>query len=616
MPDYLTVTYPSMSSTFLPPGDYMTGSTPATYPLSARASVSSTGTLPGLASASDSDDVSPPLSPIRTSPELGRPCPQVVRSSSQSRPSLRHMPSWASFISHRSSKTTTSAGASSNLESDAEDDDIDAEYVGNPVYADAVNEHGVLMIPFKKISRERETSSKSSRKLRSGLSVFKRFATLRHRPQPLPSSSFTSPIGLENNDNLNTKSLLEYSDNLRILDIGKPGFKWYADTNTNTNTNTNRESNRIDTPLSMPSLKLCLRPQLESRLATMAEVSPPLTSPEGDDERDQDDAADEFFTPLPIHSAVLPAIAKLGNSTHFPPPPGRRRFVSTRKTQQLSKDAMQDAEPEQDPSLTFDLDIFSPRAPAAPILRGVMDTAPISPLTLPAPGPGISALLGDTNQATNLFPMNPHDNDDGSIRQSLPSHDTRGSIVSLYTALSSSPVQPSPSPSHPRTDIQSRPGSVRFATGPRRLSAIMRPPIRPTPTPPSLLASPRALGTPRLPSATNLSPTTSKYKSSPTPPKYKKGVPTLCHIPYASEPESVLETIKNRRASRMSLISPSGSLRLCALGLQPSEDNIRVVGKNGASEDGRTHVATPGTFGMQGEAERRLVLEGVNPYFA
>jgi hypothetical protein len=33
-------------------------------------------------------------------------------------------------------------------------------------------------------------------------------------------------------------------------------------------------------------------------------------------------------------------------------------------------------------------------------------------------------------------------------------------------------------------------------------------------------------------------------------------------------------------------------------------------------EGGKKRLPTPGTFGLEGEAEKRLVQEGDNPYFA
>jgi hypothetical protein len=42
----------------------------------------------------------------------------------------------------------------------------------------------------------------------------------------------------------------------------------------------------------------------------------------------------------------------------------------------------------------------------------------------------------------------------------------------------------------------------------------------------------------------------------------------------------------------------------------------KCEGGDGGEEDVQGHVDTPGTFGLEGEAERRMMRDGMNPYFA
>ena len=58
-------------------------------------------------------------------------------------------------------------------------------------------------------------------------------------------------------------------------------------------------------------------------------------------------------------------------------------------------------------------------------------------------------------------------------------------------------------------------------------------------------------------------------------------------------------------------VSPRGSNELGGLGFG------EIAKKAGVDESASMeHIPTPGTFGLEGEAERRMVTEGLNPYFA
>ena len=480
----LSVTY-NRGSTFLPPPT-LTPNTSCS--LSLRGSASSIGDLPGFGTGSSSDsDPSPPISPVRETAGISP------------RPSLRHMPSWTSFASHRSRR-----------EPDSSDDD--------EAFTDAPNEAG-----WEKRfvgGREREqgyASMRSSRKVRVGGGLFK-LLNLRERSD--------SPSG-------------KRADGEVKLDYRKAGSEI-----------------RVGTPLGMPILPRLHSRNAHSALAAMAETSPP-SSP------------DEYFTPGAIASALLPSIASL-----LPTPTPVRRAEKV-----ASRAALADAA--SDNTVEFNLHIFSPRMPSAPRLRGIMDAMPISPLELSATDPLLHpsiAALAHEQFATPVLPRNPAStptmpHSEGS--PVLPSRGSKGSDLAS-ACKTSTPHSPARSVRNPSSPCASR----------RRMSAIIRPPILPSPTPPSLLNSPRTLGTPILP---------------PRISSRRGAGPHYTYAAYTVDQSATLPTMRKRRLRGP--ISTSTSVGLGGLGL-------------GAIGGTQEHVATPGTFGLEGEAERRTARESENPYFA
>lgn len=143
-----------------------------------------------------------------------------------------------------------------------------------------------------------------------------------------------------------------------------------------------------------------------------------------------------------------------------------------------------------DLSLEIDLDIFSPRVPPAPTLRGLMNGLPISPLELPSPAaerPSMMALFTRQSFPAPVILRNPASSPVVSTSTSRTMPSFAGVAEEFASASSSSPK--------PRSVSTRSPGKLMSPYTGRRMSAIIRPPILPTPTPPSLLTSPRALGT-------------------------------------------------------------------------------------------------------------------------
>ncbi|KAK8843974.1 hypothetical protein IAR55_006766 [Kwoniella newhampshirensis] len=373
---------------------------------------------------------------------------------------------------------------------------------------------------------------------------------------------------------------------------------------------------------------------------------------------DEDEEDEEFFTPVPVSASVF-----LSHSSF----PSRSRPTSKFNPRPARDTRFEDAS--QDTSPTFDLSIFSPRPnlPRAPVIRGILDhqfDAPISPLELPILRTARSRDLDSL--PTPILPRNapcsPVDKSSfvPDIRAVLPSpYGLRrkqvgnqslrvppkrvwGSISSVLSPPSENAPQrdigektppPSHSPPHKplmrasttarRPSLQSggaRPTRANSIAGfpiagngsfnsRRRMSLILRPEILPCPTPPSLLSSPKSLGNGYFPSVSVFSP--------PSPissrfPKSNGGLPTR----------------RGRGSMRLSLgnglISPRcqadqgqtinveqnakrevNTHAMAGLGVGPIEE----------TNNGEEHVATPGTFGLDGEAER-LVNAGLNPYFA
>lgn len=456
------------------------------------------------------------------------------------------------------------------LESDAEDDNDDE------VFADAIDETHLVV---EKSQREREASVKSSHKGRSPLTFFKR-STVKERPVIRRVGVPFAYPSTWNHGNQELK--LDFSDlapSFPVHSTDSPSKDFYSQVRANTPLHAHDNGG---TPIG---------------LETMLELSP-LSSPT------TPEADEAFFTPRPIPSALLPSLAKMMKTLH----PKHHPPAAPAPTPEAIEDAI------IDPTLTFDLDIFSPRAPSAPVLRGIMDNLPISPLELPAPGPGIPNIFMAQEYPTPILPRDPLTSPIEPCREVMGIEQvlaqprislgcvgtTIGEMADTALQVHLTPrrhsVMPSTSTSSPKpstitssnSPTPPRRQALGNSTHPRRLSAIIRPPILPTPTPPSLLAPPRTLAQPVMP----------PLFSPPTP----IGRSTI---------GSGFGSMKNRRTNRMlGMTSPSGSapnlggLGFGSIGTELDKEAEKVE-----------HVDTPGTFGLEGEAERRLA-SSVNPYFA
>ncbi|WVR08985.1 hypothetical protein IAU60_006045 [Kwoniella sp. DSM 27419] len=283
------------------------------------------------------------------------------------------------------------------------------------------------------------------------------------------------------------------------------------------------DSGRIDTPLELPPgpvLDFAARPSI---------LSPVL-------DHEEDVEVDEFFTPSPMPTVTF---AK----TPFP-----------------SRIEMS----EQPLSPVFDLDIFSPRPPPQPVLRGIIDSIPISPLDLPSLR--VQAIPRHAYPPTSplCMPM---------PRRGLPAQ----SIESVLNPEG-------PSSSTIGTERPSRP--VNPGLPRRRMSLIMRPAILSCPTPPSLLTSPKSLGSEYVPPL--CSPVTAD--------------PMQCR----TAPATLGDSLPRRRGR--------GSLRLKLPPRQEKAEEVTAVDRADTTGEKEEHVATPGTFGLEGERERPP--QGIiNPYF-
>ncbi|WVF65450.1 hypothetical protein IAT40_000178 [Kwoniella sp. CBS 6097] len=314
-------------------------------------------------------------------------------------------------------------------------------------------------------------------------------------------------------------------------------------------------SDRVDTPMEIPTMpRLDLRsrssilsPVLDGEeeegegAETVAEEDADADSPETEKEKE------EFFTPSPIPASLFTRT----------PYPSRMDDVVEHPT--------------------FDLSIFSPRPPPPPVLRGILDNLPVSPLELP---------VLRNSLPTFPTPVLPRDPPTSPLHMPAPRRGIPGESIEsvLHPSLSRRcSIVGGDRPRRP-----SIPGLPR-----RRMSLIIRPAILPCPTPPSLLTSPKTLGSEYIPplfSPSSISPVNSRFLSGTG--------------------NSSLPRRRGRGSMRLKLPPSYFSEGGAGLGIEPAEEK----NKDEVPEK-EEHVATPGTFGLEGEKER-LEGEGVNPYFA
>ncbi|WVW79469.1 hypothetical protein I302_101438 [Kwoniella bestiolae CBS 10118] len=256
--------------------------------------------------------------------------------------------------------------------------------------------------------------------------------------------------------------------------------------------------------------------------------------------------------------------------------------------------------PDDTPSPVFDLSIFSPRPsqPHAPVLKGIIDGLPISPLELPSnstslreialsfPTPVLFRDPPNSPITTVVMPIPRRGMPNTSIESVLNAHTQQKNPISRRSSLTDRERRPS----RPSTTIEGLP------TTRRRMSLILKPSILPCPTPPSLLTSPKSLDSEYIPplfSPSSISPTSSKFGG------------TAAHSLAGGLP------VRRGRGSLKLKLPPSHFANSAGLGFGPEKDE-------GDEKEREEHVPTPGTFGLEGEKERfeGEKVEGDNPYFA
>ncbi|WWD06859.1 hypothetical protein V865_004956 [Kwoniella europaea PYCC6329] len=372
------------------------------------------------------------------------------------------------------------------------------------------------------------------------------------------------------------------------------------------------EDRRVDTPLEMP-----VRPRLNLRLRkshSSSILSPVLDTEEEEEEvrytsgsgrsdnklekeqfndnrkdsqagvkkeaqgqEQQQEQEEEYFTPC-----FIPSSSFISLKTTYP--------TRSNNTVQTSKGSVE-------VSPIFDLSIFSPRPglPNAPVLKGIIDTLPISPLELPSSS-SINS-FGSFRDIALSFPTPVLSKDPPSspIVMPIPRKGVSVPNQSIESVLNPYPCSTiyrrssltDRRPSRPSTTIEGIP------TTRRRMSLILKPAILPCPTPPSLLTSPKTLGSEYIP------PLFSPSSTSPTSSLFVNTTIGIGGLPN-----------RRGRGSLKLKLPPSHFANSTGLGSGPEKDE--------QEEEKEVHVPTPGTFGLEGEKERfgNEGINGINPYFA
>ncbi|WRT69176.1 uncharacterized protein IL334_006160 [Kwoniella shivajii] len=346
---------------------------------------------------------------------------------------------------------------------------------------------------------------------------------------------------------------------------------------------------RIDTPLEMPIVpRLHLRRSHSSFLSPVLDTEEEEEVPQPKEEEKEEDlfvhthypSRTAFTASAFIPAPTSTASAQISALSYRPHPIGAKETVS-------------------DESPKFDLSIFSPRPPPPPVLKGIIDSIPISPLELPS-------LTYQNLTMTFPTPVLPRDPPTSPLTTSTSTRTT--------TTMATAMVMPIPRKGGPADSIESvlnpvtrrgsnastlerdrrssRPSSIAGSGLPRRrMSLIIKPSILPCPTPPSLLTSPKTLGSEYIPplfSPSSISPTHSRFNDSGNGPS---GLPG-----------------RRGRGSLRLKLPPSHFAESAGLGFGPTP------GKK-EEQDKEEHIPTPGTFGLEGENER-IEQESINPYFA
>jgi hypothetical protein len=354
----------------------------------------------------------------------------------------------------------------------------------------------------------------------------------------------------------------------------------------------------------------------------------PESSSSSHDRTDSPDL-DDYFTPPTIPTSMLHAHPSLPPHPTFPRVTARRDWQNLRSLPTPSSKVSEVQSNPKDGAAGFDLDIFSPRVSHAPVLRGIIDSLPVSPLELPSSRVSLMTLLDNRSYPSSALPTSPTSSPISNAEErTMPSLGQVASDWTKPTVTEPTPRNTPDSPARPSSSLYRLPrGSYPTSTSSpsifpsssytntlpftRRHSAIIRPPILPSPTPPSLIMSPRSLGTPLIP-------------PGPTSPSR---LDTIAGLPPASLVAATVTlgrrvSDRNRRPSiavRMGETRPTAGLGMGSM--SGAGSGFRHKGPVESptlarAESSKKRVPTPGTFGLEGEAEKRLVMEGDNPYFA
>lgn len=576
--DALTVTYRSGGRYLLPS---TTPSTPGLTPNASSTSSYSLSSSPSSASFNTSNVNLHPISATtgtgtcaspRGTPARNEGVARPVIARAGSRPSLRHMPSWRSFTSHVSLKSRGS---------EVEDPD---EAIFQSSEDEAFVREQREKTPMKdRFRRGRERKMKTKRVIDTG--------TL--QGDKVDDRGLTHPS--------------TFAKALKKLSLGSLSGHEQV-----------RKRNSI--PRQMVD-------QGES-----GRLSPVPLSPQSS--HSELEVQDEYFTPPSISTAILQSVPSL--PTHVTLPRGSLRpkqwtgEITPTPVHTPAKERPPPAEPvssgpaEESSSPLFNSDIFSPRVRQAPVLRGIIDSLPVSPLELP-----ISRLTQSTTTSrmteypTPVLPRNTTPSPILSANIANVAMPSLGQVVSdLQHSSSFSRPRSTVNPSYrlPRASIPTSgstptlfPTSYTQSSLPftRRHSAIIRPQTLPSPVPPSLITSPRSLGTPLIPPGPTSPSRLDTLAGRPPPGFVMETVP------------DILADTRARRASailRAGAMSPTSGLGFGAMTQAGSGFRKAKEGDGGSVHRGydRTghRLPTPGTFGLEGEAEQRMITEGINPYFA
>lgn len=508
----------------------------------------------------------------------------ISRASSQ--PGLRHMPSRRSLVSHVSHISHNSYKSRGSLHSEIDPLELDLSSDEGVLYG-AAPQHGA---PSPRKTGRGQASHGRITGCGPGLSL-----------APETRSSRKGSSGSS-----------DFAQALKKINLGSSGRHaeyQHCETTLPRQMVDDDGGDRVERPFDAPNMA-------NKRSAAGRGEKLSSQSSSSHDSADPSELDDFFFSLMPAHS-TFPCVInnqrgwRRSGSAAPPPIPAR----------EISDLAFGDAQ------VGFDLDIFSPRVSKAPVLRGIIDSLPVSPLQLSNPRESVMTLVDNRQCPSSAKPTTPTSSSICKAeewpmpapRQGASDWNRPNGNIGISGNTSRSSVRPPPvlyrlprasypcSAGPPSIFPPSNSSTLPFT---RRHSAIIRPPILPTPTPPSLIVSPRSLGTPLIP-------------PGPTSPSR---LDTIAGLPPASLVASTVAVGRRvsdrvRRHSivvRVGDVPPTGGLGMGPIsevknGFRPKRSKETTSLSAAAI---KTRAPTPATFGLDGEAEIRLVAEGDESYYA